>query len=142
MLQYPLKVQVDDPGWLVTSRDIPQLATGAPRGTTKAFAAQMGYEAFKIVCELLMEQRKPIPMPSEAQRDEKIITVEANVEAKIRIYNAIIEQGLKASQIAEKILPVKYPMTKLIEIDDPISLDALGAFSRALDLGFTFSLQK
>lgn len=141
MLHYPLRVEVDNPGWLVQSRDIPQLTTGAPRGTTKEYATAMGYEAFRVVVELLMERGRAIPMPSECQVGEVIMPMDLNVEAKIRIWNRIVEKKLKARTIAMMIAPIKCPMSQFVDLDKPLSLDALVAFSTALDMKFTLSLQ-
>jgi predicted RNase H-like HicB family nuclease len=136
MLIYPLKVTVDDPGWLVQSRDIPQLTTGAPRGSTREYAVKMGYEAFKVIAELLMEQGKPIPMPSNPQADEMAMTLSLNVEAKVLIWNAMVKKGIKPAEVARRLRPLQYPMTKFRNLDDPISLDVLARLSAMLELWF------
>jgi antitoxin HicB len=125
MLHYPLKITVDNPGWLVESRDISQLVTGAPRGTTKEYAAKMGFEAFRVVAELLMERGRAIPLPSECQVGEEIMPMTLNVTAKIWLWNAIVQKGLKPAEIAKRLGPLKYPMTKFKNLDDPIPLDVL-----------------
>jgi antitoxin HicB len=140
MLIYPLKVTVDDPGWLVESRDIRQLVTGAPRGTTKEFAVKMGYEAFKIVAELLMERGRPIPLPSQPQHGELAMTLSLNIEAKLLIWNEIVKLGLKPAQIAKRLGPLKYPMTKFKNLDDPVSLDVLASLAVMVKLNFSFQV--
>jgi antitoxin HicB len=131
-MKYGLKIVVDNPGWLVTSRDIPQLTTGAPRGTTKEFAAKMGLEALHVIFELLMEQGKPIPLPSDPLEDETIVELNLNTRTKIWIWNEIVAQKLKPAQVAKKIAPFKYPMTHLKDLSKPISLDAIAVLVRAL----------
>lgn len=140
MLLYPLRVTIDDPGWLVKSRDISQLVTGAPRGTTQQFAVKMGYEAFKIVAELLMERGKPIPLPSEAEEGEMAMVVSLNVEAKILIWNEIVKLGLKPAEIAKRLGPLKYPMTKFKNLDDPMSIDVLANLAAIVKMNFSFQV--
>lgn len=138
MLQYGLKIEVDNPGWLITCRDVPQLTTGAPRGMTKKFAADMGIEALQIIFELLMEQGKPIPLPSAPQEGETIVYLNLNAQTKIAIWNEIVAQKLKPAQVAKLIAPSKYPMTHLKDLSKPISLDAIAALVRALGMHIAY----
>lgn len=142
MLNYPLKITADNPGWLVESRDISLLTTGAPRGATKEYAARIGYDAFKVIAELLMERGLVIPMPSERQEDEIIMPMNSNVAMKVRIWNEIVKKGLRPTQIAKRLLPHRYPMTKFKNLDDPISLDVLDALCTIVGLKFSYKLDQ
>jgi antitoxin HicB len=137
-MQYGLKIVVDNPGWLITSRDFPELTSGAPRGTTKEFAAGMGLEALQVVFELMMEQGKQIRMPTPVQEGETAVTISLNAQIKILIWNELRAQNLKPAQIASLIKPVKYSMTFLKDLDCPISLDAIAAFVRALGMHIAY----
>jgi len=137
-MQYGLKIEVDNPGWLITSRDIPQLTTGAPRGTTKLRAAEFGLEAMQVVFELLMEQGKPIPLPSALQEGETPVELNLNAKTKIWIWNEIVAQKLKPAAVAKLIAPSKYPMTRLKNLTEPISLDAIAVLVRALKMHIAY----
>ncbi len=138
MLYYGLKIEVDNPGWLITCRDVPQLTTGSPRGTTKERAAEFGVEGLQVVFELLMEQGKPIPLPSNPQEGETIVYLNLNAQTKIAIWNEIVAQKLKPAQVAKLIAPSKYPMTRLKNLTEPISLDAIAVLVHALKMHLAF----
>jgi len=76
MLKYPAKIEPDKSGWMVTFRDIPEALTGAD---TREAAIIMAADALLTAMDFYMEDCRPIPIPSEPQNGEVLISLPSSV---------------------------------------------------------------
>ena len=95
---YPAKIERDAEGFfLVTFRDIPFAATD---GKTLDEALE---NAVDCLCEALascIADNEEIPLASEPEADERLITPTALIAAKAALYTTVTAQGLSKTALA------------------------------------------
>lgn len=99
---YTLKLEADpDGGFVVTSPVIPELIT---QGDTEQEAVEMARDAMLAALQGYMYQRKAFPVPSRAPaKDAIIIRLPELVQAKVLLYNAMVEEQVSNSELARRI---------------------------------------
>ncbi len=100
--KYPAKFKKDkdDGSFLITFRDIPEAITQAE--TPK----QCFEEAADCLEEAIagrIDDKLPIPKPSKALRNEKMITVPAQTAVKAALYIAMKENKINKSELARRL---------------------------------------
>jgi antitoxin HicB len=101
MLQYPANLERDSNGTvLVSFPDIPEAHTyGADADDAFARAAN----ALETALALHMDFRRDIPSPSRLKRRGRAVTLPALTEAKIRLYEAMREEGMAEPDLARRL---------------------------------------
>ena len=90
MLKYPARIEPDSVGFLVTFRDIPEANSS---GDTLEEAQFMAADALESAMDFYFEDKRKVPMPSEAREGEYMISLTEEVSAKVLIMNASIDLG-------------------------------------------------
>ena len=95
MLSYPATLTKDGGTFLVTFRDVPEAITF---GTDKKEALLNAVDALETGISFYVDSRKPLPLPSKAKQGEITVSAAALECAKLGVYQAMTEQGIKKSE--------------------------------------------
>jgi antitoxin HicB len=99
MFSYPITLTKDGDIILVTFRDIPEAITF---GANKEEALLNAVDALESGLSFYVESRKPLPLPSKLKRGERAVSPTALESAKLGLYQAMTEQGIKKAEIARR----------------------------------------
>src|SRR5215472_14488219 len=77
---YPVRLRKDGKFILVTFPDIPEAIT---QGDNRAHALKMAKEVLEVALEFYFDEKRPVPMPSQARRGQAVVEVAPSLTAKI-----------------------------------------------------------
>lgn len=97
---YPAKIEQVGHRYNISFRDIPEAVTYTDCHEQTLKLAQDALLA--AVVEYFKDQRQ-VSLPSEAQQGEVLITLPASVFAKVLLLNAMIEQNLSNTDLAQRL---------------------------------------
>ena len=100
MFNYPATLTKDGGTFLVTFRDVPEAITF---GTDKKEALLNAVDALEAGLSFYVDSRKPLPLPSKTKRGEITVSPTALECAKLGVYQAMTEQGIKKSELARRL---------------------------------------
>ena len=100
MFKYPVTLTKDGANLLVTFKDIPEAITF---GKNEEEALENAIDALETGLSFYVDARKPLPKPSKAKRGQKIIAPSALESAKLGVYQAMMDQGIKKSELARRL---------------------------------------
>jgi antitoxin HicB len=100
MFKYPATITKDGRDLLVTFKDIPEAITF---GKTEADALSNAVDALETGLSFYVDARKPLPKPSKAKRGQKLISPSALECAKLGVYQAMMDQGIKKAELARRL---------------------------------------
>ena len=99
--QYPVRLAaVEEGGYVVTCRDLPQLVT---QGEDEQDALHQASDAMDEVFAAYMIEGIDFPEPSKAKRREHLVTPPAETMAKAALYVAMREAGISKAQLARQL---------------------------------------
>ena len=99
---YPMKLTRDrnDGGFVVTCRDFPEAIT---QGETSEEAIIEAADCLEETIAARIDDGRDIPMPTEARRGEKLVSVPPSMALKAAVYLAVRESGLSNSELARRM---------------------------------------
>ena len=100
MFDYPVTLTPDDGMVLVTFADVPEAITF---GADEDEALLNAIDALETGLSFYVDARKPLPLPSHAAQNQKTVRPSALEAAKLGVYRAMMEQGLKKSELARRL---------------------------------------
>ena len=100
MFKYPATITKDGRDLLVTFKDVPEAITF---GKTEADALSNAVDALETGLSFYVDARKPLPKPSRAKRGQKLISPSALECAKLGVYQAMMDQGIKKAELARRL---------------------------------------
>ncbi|QWE24958.1 type II toxin-antitoxin system HicB family antitoxin [Polynucleobacter sp. AP-Elch-400A-B2] len=100
MFKYPATITKDGRNLLVKFKDVPEAITF---GKTEADALSNAVDALETGLSFYVDARKPLPKPSKAKRGQKIISPSALESAKLGVYQAMMDQGIKKAELARRL---------------------------------------
>jgi antitoxin HicB len=100
MFKYPATITKDGRNLLVTFKDVPEAITF---GKTEADALSNAVDALETGLSFYVDARKPLPKPSKAKRGQKVISPSALESAKLGVYQAMMDQGIKKAELARRL---------------------------------------
>jgi antitoxin HicB len=99
MFDYPVTLTPDDGTVLVTFPDVPEAITfGADEDEAMLYAD----DALETALSLYVDARKSLPSASKSKRGQKTVRPSALECAKLGVYQAMTEQGIKKSELARR----------------------------------------
>jgi antitoxin HicB len=130
MLQYLVSLEPDSNGTVrVSFPDIPEAHTyGADAGDALARAA----DALETALALYMDFRRDIPSLSRLKRRGRAVALPALAEAKIRLYQAMREEGIAKTDLARRLGWHLPQVDRLLDLAHASSLDQIEAAFQAL----------
>lgn len=100
MFDYPVTLTPDNGSVLVTFVDVPEAITF---GRDKDEALLNAVDALETALSFYVDARKPLPTPSKATAKQKIVRPSALECAKLGVYQAMTEQGIKKAELARRL---------------------------------------
>ena len=100
MFDYPVTLTRDDDTVLVTFADVPEAITfGADKGEAMLNAV----DALETGLSFYVDARKPLPAVSKPRRGQKTVRPSALECAKLGVYQAMTDQGIKKAELARRL---------------------------------------
>lgn len=129
MFDYPAILTPDDGTVLVTFPDVPEAITfGADTDEALMYAV----DALETALSFYVDARKPLPVPSKAARGQKTVRPSALECAKLGVYRAMTEQGIKKAELARRLGWHMPQVDRLFDLKHASRLDQIEAAARAL----------
>jgi antitoxin HicB len=99
---FPVTLTPDgqDGGFVVTSRDVPELVT---EGNTIADALEAAEGALEAAIEARIEDGLDIPLPTRHKEDEHRVGLPIGTAMKAALYQAMREQGVSKVELARRM---------------------------------------
>ena len=99
--QYPvLLTRAEEGGYVVTSRDLPELVT---QGETVEDALEQAADAMDEVFATYLTEGLDFPEPSKAKRREHMVAPPPETVAKAALYVAMRQAGISKMQLAKRL---------------------------------------
>lgn len=129
MFDYPVTLTPDGDTVLVTFADVPEALTF---GADEDEALLQAVDALETALSFYMDARKPLPAPSKAKRGQHTVRPSALEGAKLGVYQAMTEQGIKKSELARRLGWHMPQIDRLFDLRHASRLDQIEAAARAL----------
>ena len=130
MLDYPVILEVQpEGGFVVTFPDVPEAIT---QGEDEDEALLYAVDALETALSFYVDDRKPLPVPSKAKRGQKTVRPSALECAKLGVYQAMTEQGIKKSELARRLGWHMPQVDRLFDLRHASRFDQIEAAARAL----------
>jgi antitoxin HicB len=100
MFDYPVILTPDDGTVLVTFVDVPEAISF---GVNAADALLQAVDALETALSFYVNARKPLPIPSRPKRGQKLVRPSALECAKLGVYQAMTEQGMRKAELARRL---------------------------------------
>ena len=129
MFDYPVTLTPDDGTVLVTFADVPEAITfGADKDEAMLYAV----DALETALSMYVDARKPLPDVSKAKRGQKTVRPSALECAKLGVYKAMTEQGIKKAELARRLGWHMPQVDRLFDLRHASNLDQIEAAAKVL----------
>ncbi|MEO3988206.1 type II toxin-antitoxin system HicB family antitoxin [Plesiomonas shigelloides] len=132
ILRYPVVITKDEDGFLATFPDIPEAITG--HDDHKSTLA-MALDALLTAFEFYFEDERIVPMPSAVEGCD-FVEVPISIWAKILVLNAMVENELSQTELANMMGIRKQEMQRIINLKHATKIDTLAAAMKAMGRAF------
>ncbi|BAO29607.1 type II toxin-antitoxin system HicB family antitoxin [Sulfuritalea hydrogenivorans] len=129
MFDYPVILAPDEGTVLVTFPDVPEAITF---GADTDEALLQAVDALESALSFYVDDRKPLPTPSKPKRGQHTVRPSALECAKLGVYRAMTEQGIKKSELARRLGWHMPQVDRLFDLRHASRLDQIEAAARAL----------
>lgn len=130
MLDYPVTLQAQpEGGFVVSFVDVPEAIT---QGEDQDEALLYAVDALETALSFYVDARKPLPVASKAKRGQHTVRPSALEGAKLGVYQAMTEQGIKKAELARRLGWHMPQVDRLFDLRHASRLDQLEAAARAL----------
>lgn len=129
-MDYPAKLEpADEGGFVVTFRDIPEAIT---QGDDETEALAMAKDALITAMDFYFEDKRPVPLPSHLQEDERAIALPPSVASKVLLLNEMVQQKVTASELARRMGTIPQEINRLIDLSHTSKIDRIAQALEAL----------
>ena len=129
MFDYPVVLTPDDGAVLVTFPDVPEAIT---QGADDAEALLYAVDALESALSFYVDARTPLPVPSKVKRGQRTVRPSALECAKLGVYKAMTEQGIKKAELARRLGWNMPQVDRLFDLKHISRFDQIEAAARAL----------
>ena len=130
MLDYPVILEAQsEGGFVVTFPDVPEAIT---QGEDADEALLYAVDALETALSFYVDARKPLPVPSRAKRAQPTVRPSALECAKLGVYQAMTEQGIKKAELARRLGWHMPQVDRLFDLKHASRFDQIEAAARAL----------
>ena len=139
---YGLKIKANEDGTFeASSRDIPECIYDAP---SKEEAVKLAGDMMPGTMELFYRKKKlPIPLPSPVEEGEVAIMVPTRVQAKILLWNYMVENRYRVADVAKMFGVTQTQAQRYVDLTkDKASMETLDSVMYALGMQFTLTASK
>lgn len=129
MFDYPVTLTPDGDTVLVTFVDVPKaLIFGADDDEARLQAV----DALETALAFYVDARRPLPVPSRPKRGQRTVRPSALESAKLGVYRAMTEQGIKKAELARRLGWHMPQVDRLFDLRHASRLDQIDAAARVL----------
>ncbi len=129
MFDYPVVLEAQpEGGFVVTFPDVPEAIT---QGEDADEALLYAVDALETALSFYVEARKPLPAPS-APDDRPTVRPSALECAKLGVYQAMTEQGIRKAELARRLGWHMPQVDRLFDLHHASRFDQIEAAARAL----------
>lgn len=129
MFDYPVTLTQDGDSVLVAFADVPEAITF---GADEAEALLNAIDALETGLSFYVDARKPLPVPSRPGRGQKTVRPSALECAKLGIYQAMTEQGIKKAELARRLGWHTPQVDRLFDLRHASKFDQIEAAAKVL----------
>lgn len=136
-MKYPATFTPDTEvgGFVVTFRDIPEAIT---QGDDERDAFEMATDVLLCAMDFYFEDKRQVPLPSKPKKGERLIKLPLSVCAKILLFNEMLSQKERPTDLAKRLGISKQRAKNLLNLHSPTKIDrieeAMSALGRELEL--------
>ena len=116
-------------GYLVTFPDIPEAVTQADDA---GVALQRAVEALETALSFYVDERRPLPVAGMPKRGQRTVRPSALECAKLGVYQAMLEQGIRKSELARRLGWHLPQVDRLFDLQHASRLDQIECAAHAL----------
>lgn len=115
LLEYPAHLEPQENGiFLVRFRDVPEALT---EGAGEAEALSEAVDALVAALGGYVEMDRPVPLPSMARSDERMVVLPALTAAKLALYVAMKDTGLSRLEFSRRMKVSENTVRRLLDLD-------------------------
>lgn len=114
---------------MVTFVDVPEAIT---QGDDADEALAYAVDALETALSFYVDARKPLPVPSKPRRGQPTLRPAALECAKLGVYQAMIDQGLRKTDLARRLGWHLPQVDRLFDLNHASRFDQIEAAARAL----------
>ncbi len=129
MFDYPVTLTPDDGTVLVTFADVPEAITF---GADEDEALLNAIDALETGLSFYVDARKPLPIASQPATGQKTVRPSALECAKLGVYQAMTDQGIKKSELARRLGWHMPQVDRLFDLRHASKLDQIEAAANVL----------
>lgn len=130
MLRYPARFEpAEEGGYVVTFRDIPEAIT---QGDTLEEARGEAADALLTSMDFYFEDKRPVPAPSKAKKDEELVALSASVSAKVLLLNEMLVQKVTPSELARRLNTRPQDVNRIVDLGHTTKIDTIAEALEAL----------
>ena len=129
MFDYPVTLTPDGDTVLVSFVDVPEAITF---GSDAAEALLQAIDALETALSFYVDARKPLPVASKPKRGQRTVRPSALEGAKLGVYQAMTEQGIKKAELARRLGWHTPQVDRLFDLRHASRLDQIEAAAHAL----------
>ncbi|MBI5917807.1 MAG: type II toxin-antitoxin system HicB family antitoxin [Nitrosomonadales bacterium] len=129
MFDYPVNLTPDDGTVLVTFPDVPEAITF---GMDEGEALLNAIDALETGLSFYVDARKPLPIASQPADGQKTVRPSALECAKLGVYQAMTEQGIKKAELARRLGWHMPQVDRLFDLRHASRLDQIETAAAAL----------
>ncbi len=82
--------------------------------------------------DIYLEERRPIPLPSEPSPNARMVTLPAQVSLKVLLHNEMLKQGVRKAELARRLDWRLPQVERLLSLNYASRLDQLERAARVL----------
>ena len=129
-LDFPVVLQRQpEGGYVVTFPDIPEAVT---QGDDEDAALERAAEALETALSFYVDERRPWPLARIPKRGQRTVRPSALECAKLGVYQAMLEQGVRKSELARRLGWHLPQVDRLFDLQHASRLDPIESAARAL----------
>lgn len=130
MFDYPVILEAQpEGGFVVTFPNVPEAIT---QGEDEDEALLYAIDALETALSFYVDDRMPLPVPSKPKRGQKTVRPSALECAKLGVYQAMTEQGIKKAELARRLGWHMPQVDRLFDLSHASRFDQIEAAARAL----------
>ena len=130
MLDFPVVLSAQpEGGFVVTFPDVPEAIT---QGEDEEEALLYAVDALETALSFYVDARKNLPLASRPKRGQRTVRPSALEGAKLGVYQAMTEQGIKKAELARRLGWHMPQVDRLFDLRHASRLDQIEAAARVL----------
>jgi Uncharacterized conserved protein len=122
MFRYPVRIDPDGNGFVVSFPDIPEALTG---GATLEEAREMAVDALLTAFEFYLEDGRPVPEPSPLKHGDEFVELSASQAAKILLLNELLSQKVRPVDLAKRLNDSPQSVNRLLNVRHVSKIDSV-----------------